>query len=130
MKRKKLVLAVSAAVLLGGYTVGIFGQTEGDLTQKQIDNPNTLENKEEIARSVLESTGRSEQYDLRDLGDVTVYLGSDVTGNPQDAIVTVSFRPKTLLWPHILRMEMFMSIQAIWGIFTVCRISALSLCRN
>ena len=39
MKRKKLVLAVSAAVLLGGYTVGIFGQTEGDLTQKQIDNP-------------------------------------------------------------------------------------------
>ena len=59
MKRKKLVLAVSAAVLLGGYTVGIFGQTEGDLTQKQIDNPNTLENKEEIARSVLESTGRS-----------------------------------------------------------------------
>ena len=29
MKRKKLVLAVSAAVLLGGYTVGIFGQTEG-----------------------------------------------------------------------------------------------------
>ena len=94
MKRKKLVLAVSAAVLLGGYTVGIFGQTEGDLTQKQIDNPNTLENKEEIARSVLESTGRSEQYDLRDLGDVTVYLGSDVTGNPQDAIVTVSFGPK------------------------------------
>ncbi len=94
MKRKKLVLAVSAAVFLGGYTVGIFGQTEGDLTQKQIDNPNTLENKEEIARSVLESTGRSEQYDLRDLGDVTVYLGSDVTGNPQDAIVTVSFGPK------------------------------------
>ena len=38
MKRKKLVLAVSAAVLLGGYTVGIFGQTEGDLTQKQICN--------------------------------------------------------------------------------------------
>ena len=43
---------------------------------------------------MLESTGRSEQYDLRDLGDVTVYLGSDVTGNPQDAIVTVSFGPK------------------------------------
>ena len=89
MKRKKLVLAVSAAVLLGGYTVGIFGQTEGDLTQKQIENPNTLENKEDIAKSVLESTGRSGQYDLQDLGDVTVYLGSDVTGNPQDAIVTV-----------------------------------------
>lgn len=94
MKRKKLVLAVSAAVLLGGYTVGIFGQTEGDLTQKQIENPNTLENKEDIAKSVLESTGRSGQYDLQDLGDVTVYLGSDVTGNPQDAIVTVSFGPK------------------------------------
>ena len=94
MKKKKLVLAVSAAVLLGGYTVGIFGQTEGDLTQKQIDNPNTVENKEDIARSVLESTGRSGQYDLQDLGDVTVYLGSDVTGNPQDAIVTVSFGPK------------------------------------
>ena len=31
---------------------------------------------------------------MQDLGDVTVYLGSDVTGNPQDAIVTVSFGPK------------------------------------
>lgn len=94
MKRKKLVLFVSVVVLLGGYTIGIWGQTEGDLTQKQIQNPNTVENKEDIAKSVLESTGRSEQYDLQDLEDVTVYLGSDVTGNPQDAIVTVSFGPK------------------------------------
>ena len=94
MKRKKLVLFVSAAVLLGGYTVGILGQPQGSLTQNQVDAPNTVQNQEDIAKSVLDSTGRSQQYDLQDLEDVTVYFGGDVTGNKEDVVVTLNFGPK------------------------------------
>ncbi len=94
MRRKKLVLAVCVAVLLGGYTAGIYGQEAGELTQDQTQAPNTEENRTDIARSVLESTGRSEQYDLADLEKVTVYFGGDVTGNEEDIVVTVHFGPK------------------------------------
>ena len=94
MGKKKIVLLAAALILLGGYTVGIYAKVEGDLSQSQVDDPNSEKNREEIAKSVLESTGRSEQYDLADLEDVTVYLGGAVTGNEEDVLVSLSFGPK------------------------------------
>ncbi len=97
MKRKKLVLLVSAIVLFGGYSAGIYAnmtQPQEALTQKQIDNPNTEKNQTEIAKSVLESTGRSQQYDLNDLENVTVYVGSEATNSEDNAVVTLNFGPK------------------------------------
>lgn len=94
MGKKKIVLLVSALILLGGYTAGIYAKTEGDLSQSQVGDPNSEKNREDIAKSVLESTGRSEQYDLEDLEDVTVYFGGAVTGNEEDVLVSLSFGPK------------------------------------
>lgn len=97
MKRKKLVLLVSAIVLLGGYSAGIYAnmtQPQNELTQKQIDNPNTESNQTDIAKSVLNSTGRSEQYDLNDLEEVVVYVGSEATNREDNAVVTLNFGPK------------------------------------
>lgn len=94
MGKKKIVLLAAALILLGGYTVGIYAKVEGDLSQSQVDDPNSEKNREDIAKSVLESTGRSEQYDLADLEDVTVYLGGAVTGNEEDVLVSLSFGPK------------------------------------
>lgn len=97
MKRKKLVLLVSAIVLLGGYSAGIYAnmtQPQDELTQKQIDNPDTEKNQMDIAKSVLESTGRSQQYDLNDLEEVTVYVGSEATNSEDNAVVTLNFGPK------------------------------------
>lgn len=94
MRKKGIVLFASILVLLGGYTIGIYGNTEGNLSQSQVDSPNAAENQREIARSVLESTGRTGQYDLEDVEDVTVYFGGAVTGNAEDVLVSVSFGPK------------------------------------
>lgn len=94
MGKKKIVLLVSALILLGGYTAGIYAETEGDLSQSQVDDPNSEKNREDIAKSVLESTGRTGQYDLADLEDVTVYFGGAVTGNEEDVLVSLSFGPK------------------------------------
>ncbi len=94
MRRKSVVLLLSALILLGGYSAAIYAGIEGDLSQSQVDDPNSEKNREEIAKSVLESTGRSEQYDLADLEDVTVYLGGAVTGNEEDVLVSLSFGPK------------------------------------
>lgn len=97
MKRKKLVLLVSAVVLIGGYSAGIYAnmiqQGEG-LTQKEIDNPNIEKNQMQIAKRVLERTGRTDQYDLEDLEDVTVYVGSEATNSEDNAVVTLNFGPK------------------------------------
>lgn len=97
MKRKKLVLLVSAMVLIGGYSAGIYAnmiqQGEG-LTQKEIDNPNIEKNQMQIAQRVLEKTGRTEQYDLQDLENVTVYVGSEATNSEDNAVVTLNFGPK------------------------------------
>lgn len=65
-----------------------------DLTQQQIDEPNNEANQREIARSVLESTGRSDQYDLRDVENVTVYFGGELTENEDDVVVSANFGPK------------------------------------
>lgn len=94
MGKKKIVLLVSALILLGGYGAGIYAKTEGDLSQSQVSDPNSEKNREDIAKSVLESTGRTGQYDLADLEDVTVYFGGAVTGNEEDVLVTLSFGPK------------------------------------
>lgn len=95
MKRKKIVLFASCMVMLCGYSMGIFAKTDGELTQKQMDAPNTVENQEDIAKSVLDDTGRSDQYDLQDLEDITVYFGGDVTkGDQEDVVVTLNFGPK------------------------------------
>lgn len=95
MKRKRVVLFASLIVMIYGYTIGIFAKTDGDLTQKQMDAPNTMENQEDIAKSVLDSTGRMDQYDLQDLENITVYFGGDVTkGEQEDIVVTLNFGPK------------------------------------
>ncbi len=95
MKRKRMVLFASLLVMIYGYSMGIFAKTDGDLTQKQMNDPNTVENQEDIAKSVLDSTGRTEQYDLQDLENITVYFGGDVTkGEQEDIVVTLNFGPK------------------------------------
>lgn len=67
---------------------------EGNLNLGQLEDANTSTGQEEIARSVLASTGRSEQYDLQDLENVTVYYGGDLTENKEDVVISVSFGPK------------------------------------
>ncbi|MBM6828095.1 hypothetical protein H9X85_00440 [Anaerotignum lactatifermentans] len=94
MGKKKIVLLLSALILLGGYTAAAWARIEGDLSQRQVEDPNSEKNREDIAKSVLESTGRTGQYDLSDLEDVTVYFGGAVTGNEEDVLVSLSFGPK------------------------------------
>ena len=93
MKRKKIVVAVIALVLLGGYTAGIYAQPAEGVTRTQMESPELGKNREEIAESVLRDTGRSDVYDLNELQNVTVYYGDVTTGPERDAVVTVSFGP-------------------------------------
>ena len=69
-------------------------RAQGNLTQQQIDAPNQKANQMEIARSVLESTGRSQQYDLQDIENVTVYVGGELTKNADDVVISASFGSK------------------------------------
>lgn len=100
MKRKRWVIAAVVCVLIGGYTAGIYGQTD-KLTKKQITEMNEKKNQEDIAKSVLRDTGRADTYDLNDLDKVTVYYGN-VNGNQdqseeeeeKDVVVSVNFGPK------------------------------------
>lgn len=95
MKRKRWVIAAIALVLAGGYTAGIYGQTE-QLTQKQISNPDNAQNQSDIAKNVLESTGRSDDYNLNDVEKVTVYYGNvqDLDESYKDVVISVNFGPK------------------------------------
>ncbi|WP_313524059.1 hypothetical protein [Anaerotignum sp.] len=96
MKRKRWVIAAVVCVLIGGYTAGIYGQTD-KLTKKQITEMNEKKNQEDIAKSVLQDTGRADTYDLNDLDKVAVYYGN-VNGkqdqNEKDVVVSVNFGPK------------------------------------
>ena len=60
MKRKKILVAVIALVLLGGYTAGIYAQPAEGVTRTQMESPELGKNREEIAESVLRDTGRSD----------------------------------------------------------------------
>lgn len=95
MKRKRWVIVAVVCVLIGGYTAGIYGQTD-KLTKKQITGMNE-KNQEDIAKSVLKDTGRMDTYDLNDLNKVTVYYGNvngDKEQGEKDVVVSVNFGPK------------------------------------
>ena len=92
MKRKRWVIAAVICVLLGGYTAGICGQTN-KITKKQITNISEKHNQEEIAKNVLEDTGR-ETYDLRYLEKVTVYYGNVRGNEDKDVVISLDLGPK------------------------------------
>lgn len=94
MKKKLLIGIGIASLLIGIYTGKIYGDViimENNLQESQIENIEI--NKKEIAKGVLEDTGRQDLYDLNDLESVEVYFGNITPDDERDVVVTVSFGP-------------------------------------
>lgn len=128
MKRKGIVLAVVACVLLGGYTAGIYAQPETEVTRTQLESPDTEENRKGIAENVLRDTGRSGTYDINDLEKVTVYYGDVAEGPQRDAVVTVSFGPRnTIVAAYTPEGEVYQYIGDIGNFYGVQNIQFIPI---
>ena len=92
MKNKMLIVVAITGILMGGYGAKIYGEPK-NITDRQIQNPNSELNQEKIAKGVLEDTGRTDLYNINDLEDVQVYFGNITEGDEKDVVVTVSFGP-------------------------------------
>lgn len=89
MKRKRWVIFTVLCVLLGGYTAGIYGQTD-KITKKQILYLDEKKNEEDVAKKVLKDTDRTDSYDLNDLENVMVFYGNVNGEEEKDAVICVN----------------------------------------
>ena len=98
MRKKWLgLIALTALMLIVAFSAVIYGKPKGDLTARDLQNPNDGNMQEKIAGQVLDNTGRTGQFDLNDVREVRVYFGN-ITPTPEDdAVVVVDFGPKNTL---------------------------------
>ncbi|WMI82152.1 hypothetical protein [Anaerotignum sp. MB30-C6] len=119
MKRKRWVIVAIICVLVGGYTAGIYGQT-GKLTRKEMSNSHERNNQEAIAKNILENSGKSDIYRLKDLENVTVYYGNVNKTEERDVVVSARFGSKdTVVAAYTSSGELFEFVGDIGSFFDV-----------
>lgn len=94
MKERKWVSIILVVVVMFlGFSVRIYG-VSNDITQAEVQSPNTLQNRTSIAEKVLTATGRTEMFQPEEARNVTIYTRDLLGDGKNEIIVVVEFGPK------------------------------------
>ena len=83
-----VILIVFAVLVL--FTIKTYGVAE-QITASMLESPNSDENKQDIARIVLNDTGRNTAFSPDEVVEIKVYTGDLLGNGQQQAVIAVSF---------------------------------------
>lgn len=94
MRKKILFACLLASIVTASFLVIGYAKTE-NITQQEIESPNTEANRKSIAKKVLADTGNSQRFTPEEVKKITIY-GRDVFGDEaQEAVIELSISPST-----------------------------------
>lgn len=91
--RKWISVLLVIGVLFLGFTARIYG-VSNDITQREVQSPNTLTNRVSIAEKVLTATGLTERFNPEDARNILLNYGDLLGDNKNELVVTIEFGPK------------------------------------
>ncbi len=89
LKKWGIVILI-AFVVIGFFTIKTYGVVE-QITSDMLQDPNSDKNKQDIARIVLNDTGRDTAFSPDEVVEIKVYQGDLLGNGQQQAVIAVSF---------------------------------------
>lgn len=95
VKKWGIIVCIAFAVLVI-FTIKTYGVVE-QITEEMLQEPNSEQNKQNIARIVLEDTGRNVVFSPEEVQQITVYQGDLLGNGQQQAAIALSFGLKNTI---------------------------------
>ncbi len=95
LKKWGIIICI-AFIALVIFTIKTYGVVE-QITSDMLENPNSEKNKQDIARIVLNDTGRNAVFSPDEVLEITVYQGDLLGNGQQQAIIALSFGLKNTI---------------------------------